>query len=271
VIINTHGLSENEMTNIFEILSKFSIYEEEIVNDKKAATYALPNQEKNKSTNYTLSSSFTKTKIYKHITIWFLVHQEENLEKYQNYFDETGSPNNYQLLKQISEKTGMQIFIKFLYDKFKGVVNSDNFYGDLKNYNSKSTFEELNDEEYLNILIMDEKNSESSVKIYFNKDIDSDIFLFNVENFFSNEFEKILLTKMLPQEIKDLIKYENILNEIIKINQCNSVKFSRLMAESLDNLEKINKIFNLYETIRTIDHVKEKVMKNILKYFYILV
>ncbi len=256
VTLNTHRLSEIELKNIFGILRRFSLYEDKI-NDNKIVTNALPSHEKSKSSNFTVSSSFENTKIYKHISIWFLVHQDKNLEKYQNLFtkDESNKYFNY-----ISEKTGMQIFIKFLfYDKIKGVENSDNFYGDLKKYNSKLTFEELNDEEYINIIIMDQNNSQSKVNIYFNKDINSDIFFLNIENNFSSEFEQILYTKILPQEIKELIMNETILNQVIKINNSNSVKFCRLMTESLDNLEKINKIFNLYETIRTIDHVKEKV------------
>jgi hypothetical protein len=255
VVINAHGITKDALNNLLEIVYKFSIFEDnsKILSQEKLKN-ALPNEGTSKNSsvvNYTYSTSMPKIRIYKHINIYFLVHQEENLKEYEKYF---------QKFQIISKKSGMQIFIKFIfYDKFKGVVNSDDFYGDLKNYNSKLLFEELNDEEYLNILFLNDKSSKLAVKGYYNKDIDNDIFLVNLEEF--NTIAKLISSRILPQIIKDLINDDEVLTEVMKIYNSKNFQFSRLLAESLNNLEKLNKIFYLYETIRTFENVKDKVSK----------
>jgi len=239
----------NELINTIKILNNFALLERNKSNGNYSSAQFFPT-----------SSSLKKLKIFKHINLFYLVHEEEDFKEYSKF--------SSQLISLTSTK--LNIFVKFLfYDKFKGVVNSDNLYGELKNYNSKLTFEELNDEDSLNLILLNDK-SKRGVEVYYNKDINNDIFVLNLEKDINNEnFEKIISIRSLDYEIKTEIKF-NSLYEISKMINSKHFKFGKLLIKSLNNLEKINKIFGLYDSIRTFESVKLKVSCNFINFLNII-
>ena len=87
--------------------------------------------------------------------------------------------------------------------------------------------------------------------------------------------KRTLDIKLLSRRIKNLIQQneqKNFLDELIKIENSNQVKIANLFIASIENLEKLNKIFSLYESIRSIEKIKEKVITKIkyltITYFF---
>ena len=229
---NLDNIGSIQIKSLTKIINKFSIYS------------------KDKSGSMIISD--IKIPLYNHITLYFLVHEEQDLTEYNKYFNQ---------LRNLSEKFKLNIYIKFLfYDKFNGVESPEDFYKDLKYYNSKSTFDELINEESINLLIYDNKKIE--INTYYNKDINNDIYSFNFEdNFNENFLTNLINVKLLDIDLKLFMKSNlpiGIISEFIEINNSDSFYFHRLLAKSFDHLFKINKIFSLYESIRTIEYVKDR-------------
>lgn len=254
LMINKGLDHEFELENILQIIKNFGVFE-------KGSSISSDNKNQNLTSNSVLNPSpiiSSKINFYKHINLFFLVHPEEEKNEYQH-------PNYLKIIKQLKLPKQMNIYMKFLiYDKFKGVINADDFYKDLKNYNSKIVFEELTDESSLNILLLndkkrfDSKESSFEIDVFYNKDINNDIYVFPFKQSFNvNMLEKIINTRMLPNEIKELVP-SDFLDTLITLYNSKNVIYSKMLIESLYNLEKINRIFPLYESIRTIENVKEK-------------
>ena len=168
------------------------------------------------------------------------------------------------------------IVIKFIiYDSKNGIINNDDLYSDIKLLNGKRLFDELNDPDLLNIHIFNDKQNNSKISTYYNEDLNS--FIFGI-NFDSNLNKKIFLHIIKYFQFLNLFsKKQNILsatymnnhilNELIKLfNYPYNMKHLKFLA-IMNNLEKISRIFPLYETILTIDKVKQKMDKiiNFLK------
>jgi hypothetical protein len=226
--INPSKFNDEEFQNLLSILNNFSLLNNNstLLNDNKV-----------------FSPIF-----FKHINLYFLVHEEDDLLQY-----------NKKVLENLNKfQSDLPLYVKFLfYDKFGGVINRDSFYEDLKTYNSKITFEELQDENYLNLIIYN--NTEDKLISYYNKALKKDIWSFNINNLSSPSLDRIISISSLPNSIKNLINSEEVLIALLKIvNSCN-FQYSNILSYALNKIEKINKIFSLYETIRTNEKVKEKV------------
>ena len=67
------------------------------------------------------------------------------------------------------------------------------------------------------------------------------------------------MTKIIPSYLfKKLITNTNTIKELEKLFNSKKIREHILLIATLRNLEKLNKIFSLYETIKTIENVKEK-------------
>ena len=214
---------------------------------------------------YSYSFILNEISVYKHVNFFFLKNMLEHGEEYKRRIEME------KILPKMNLGNGLNFYIKYLYYiSYFGAINLNNniLYREIKSFNSKQTFEELNDENSINILLHHDGNiQDHSIKVFYNKDINCDIFTFNFENpekiNFSNVIKKIIeintLNLDLKRSIRETLYSDNLLDNVIKINKSYSVNFARLYTKSLDNLEKLNKIFSLYESIRSIDKIKEKV------------
>jgi len=243
LIINKNTINGQDLNNLLEIIYNYKLFEKNFTSISSNNSIAT-------NTFTPRPVSHNKAKIYKHINYYFLIHPEEDLNDYRRYIN---------VLKILNIQS-INIFIKFLYyDKFKGVINSDDFYKDLKNYNSKLTFEELNDRDSLNVILLDDRKR-INVEIFFNKDINNDIYVFSFEqNFNPDLINKIIKFRQLNKDIKRYIFNSVTMDNIILLSNSKYYQFSRLLVDSLIILEKLNKIFSLYDSIKTIDEIKLKV------------
>ena len=67
------------------------------------------------------------------------------------------------------------------------------------------------------------------------------------------------MTKIIPSYLfKKLITNTNTIKELEKLFNSKKIREHILLIATLRNLEKANRIFSLYETIKTINDVKEK-------------
>ena len=67
------------------------------------------------------------------------------------------------------------------------------------------------------------------------------------------------MTKIIPSYLfKKLITNTNTIKELEKLFNSKKIREHILLIATLRNLEKLNKIFSLYETIKTIENVKGK-------------
>ena len=155
--------------------------------------------------------------------------------------------------------------MKFIrYNDKINIEDNKIFYSSMKKLNSHLLMDELNDYENLNILLLkNDKNND--VITLFNEDINSFIFKINFEkNFNLKTINNILsILKVKPFINRNMYKssYFNmkIYNNIIKMFSIKKLKFHLYLMASLKNLDKLSKIFSLYESIITYNKVKEKI------------
>lgn len=221
--------------------------------------------------NETLVNIKNNLPIYRSINIfiWIPDTEMEKTKKYYNYIDTIQKETSF--LNSIGP-----IIVKFIvYDSKNGIKNNQDLYTDIKNYNGKRLFDELNDADLFNIHIFNEKETNDKISTLYNDDLNS--FLFGID-FDKNINKKIFIhivkylqfLNLFPRK-KNIFSASymnnNILNELIKLfnhpYNMNHLKFLAIM----NNIEKISRIFPLYESILTIDKVKQKIDKilNFLK------
>jgi len=223
------------------------------------------------SANETLSNIKNILPIYRsvNIFIWIPEKQMQSTRRYEGYIEK--------IIKEgyFLEKIG-PVVVKFInYNSKNGISKNKDLYTDVKLLNSKRLFNEINDNDLFNIHLLNEKNEGSKINTYFNEDLNS--FIFGLD------FDKNINTKILIYITKYMYflnlfdrkqnllsaSYMNnhILNELIKLfNHPDNMKHLKFLA-SLNNIEKISRIFPLYESILTVNKVKEKIDKilNFLK------
>ena len=221
------------------------------------------------SINYSLNANETLTDIKNNlpiyrtvnIFIWIPDTEMQITKKYQNYIETIIKEGSF--LQKIGP-----IVIKFIiYNSKNGVKNNNDLYTDVKLLNSKRLFNELNDEDLFNIHLLNEKNQK--INTYFNEDLNSFIFALDFnKNINKKVFEyitKYLQFLNLLNKKQSLLSASymnnNIFNELIKLftHPDNIVHLKFLAA--MNNIEKISRIFPLYESILTVNKVKEKIDK----------
>jgi hypothetical protein len=189
-----------------------------------------------------------KINIFKQVNLILLtdVREENNLDEY--------------LRKSIPNIPYIKVNTKYLYYKENnGVLHNKDFYRDIKELNSKYTLEEFKDEEIISILFY-HNTSNSDIQVYFNKDINQDIYSINLKDInLPLTLQKIILMKITNNQIKVKLKSTNYIIDLLTILHNKKFIFYKLFLETLDNLETFNKFVMNYESIKTFDMVKEKV------------
>ena len=221
------------------------------------------------SINYSLNANETLTNIKNNlpiyrtvnIFIWIPDTEMKRTKKYQNYIETIIKEGSF--LQKIGP-----IVIKFIiYDSKNGVRNNKDLYTDVKLLNSKRLFNELNDEDLFNIHLLNEKNQK--INTYFNEDLNSFIFALDFnKNINKKVFEyitKYLQFLNLFNKKQSLLSASymnnNIFNELIKLfTYPENIVHLKFLA-AMNNIEKISRIFPLYESILTVNKVKEKIDK----------
>ena len=223
------------------------------------------------SANETLSNIKNNLPIYRSVNIFIWIPEEEmeSTLKYKLSIEKILKEGNF--LQKIGP-----IVIKFInYNSKNGVINNKDLYNDVKLLNSKRLFNELIDDDLFNIHLLNVKNKNGKINTYLNEDLNS--FIFGID------FDKDITRNLFIYIIKYLqfLNYfdrkqnllshsylnNHILNELIKLfNHPENMNHLKFLA-SLNNIEKLSRIFPLYESILTINKVKEKIDKilNFLK------
>ena len=227
------------------------------------------------SINYSLNANETLTNIknnlpiYRSVNVFIWIRDTEmkNTHKYESYIEKIIREGSF--LQEI----GPIVFKFIIYNSKNGIINNKDLYTDVKLLNSKRLFNELNDEDLFNIHLLNEKKQK--INTYFNEDLNS--FIFGLD--FNNNINKKVfmhITKYLQflnlfNKKQNLLSVSymnnNILNELIKLfNHPDNMKHLKFLA-AMNNIEKISRIFPLYESILTVNKVKEKIDKilNFLK------
>lgn len=241
--INFNLLKEDEFNStIFPLLQLFSI-----------------STNSSKPLNLTLEKNLGKIPVYRAINFYIIK---------DNYYDT--SVENY-LFPSINEyfqsnlkNSGLNLIIKYInYRNETSLEENEYLYSSLKLTNPKLLFDELNDNEIINIIIHNKNKTKLNSSIIYNQDLSSFIFPIIFNNIKKEELNKIInlvcFSKIFPSYLfKDLIKDSFTLNELEKIFNSKIIRNHILLIATLRNLEKANRIFSLYETIKTINDVKEK-------------
>ena len=257
---NINNLSEEEFSDSLfkDFLSKFAL-----------------NINSSFNANETLANIKNDLPIYRsvNIFIWIPDFEMDKTRKYYNYIDK--------LFKEVSflESIG-QIIVKFIiYNSENGIKNNEDLYSDVKLLNGKRLFDELNDADLINIHIFNEKENENKLSTYYNSDLNSFIFGINFDRdinkkIFSHIVKYLQFLNLFPnkQNIFSTSYMNNkIINELIKLfSHPFNMKHLKFLA-LMNNIEKISRIFPLYESILTIDKVKQKIdkimdfLKNVVK------
>ena len=221
--------------------------------------------------NETLINIKNELPIYRsvNIFIWLPDLEMKRTKRYSIYIDKINKELSF--LNTIGP-----IVIKFIiYNSETGIINNEDLYSDIKLLNGKRLFDELNDPDLLNIHIFNDKQNNSKISTYYNDDLNS--FIFGID-FDTNLNKKIFLhiikyfqfLNLFPKKqniLSSSYMNNHILNELIKLFNCPyNMKHLKFLA-IMNNLEKISRIFPLYETILTIDKVKQKLdkIRNFLK------
>ena len=247
---NINNLSKEDYTNSLfkDFLSKFAL-----------------NINTSFNANETLANIKNDLPIYRsvNIFIWIPDIEMNQTKKYYNYIDK--------IYKDVSflDKIG-PIVVKFIiYDSKNGIKNNEDLYTDVKLLNGKRLFDELNDADLFNIHILKENQNGDKISTYFNSDLNSIIFGINFDKninkkIFTHFVKYLQFLNMFPKKENIFsVSYinNNIINELIKLfNHPYNMKHLKFLA-MMNNLEKISRIFPLYESILTIDKVKQKIDK----------
>ena len=247
---NINNLSKEDYTNSLfrDFLSKFAL-----------------NINTSFNANETLANIKNDLPIYRSVNIYIWIPDTEmnQTRKYYNYIDKIYE--NVSFLNKIGP-----IVVKFIiYDSENGIKNNEDLYSDVKLLNGKRLFDELNDADLFNIHILKENQNEGKISTYFNSDLNSIIFGINFDKninkkIFSHFVKHLQFLNLFPK--KENIFFasymnNNIINELIKLfNHPYNMKHLKFLA-MMNNIEKISRIFPLYESILTIDKVKQKIDK----------
>ena len=208
--------------------------------------------------NITLENNIGKIPVYRTINVYFIKDELYDKKRYDNmisFINEYFQNNLF--------NSNLKLIIKYITYKNKiPFEENQSLYSSLKEKNSKLFFDELNDKEIINIILYDKINKELKYPIY-NQDLSSFIFFFDFKKFKKNDFSKLInlisLTKIIPSYLfKKLITNTNTIKELEKLFNSKKIREHILLIATLRNLEKANRIFSLYETIKTIENVKEK-------------
>ena len=197
------------------------------------------------------------------IFIWIPEYEMNKTKNYYNYID--------RLYKGVSILENMgPIVVKFIiYNSKNGIKNNNDLYSDIKMLNGKRLFDELNDADLFNIHIFNEKGNGDKLSTYYNDDLNSFIFGFNFDininkKIFSHIVKYLQFFNLFPKKTNIFsASYvnNNIINELIKLfSHPANTKHLKFLA-IMNNIEKISRIFPLYESILTIDKVKQKIDK----------
>lgn len=250
-LFNFDSLSKEYQEEVFNLFSKFSIV-------KNLTTHL----------NLTKVDIPSNIPIYRHINMYIMVNEKENLTNYRKYI------LKFEMLYRMKlQKSGLNLFLKFIYyNSTNGVIDNKSLYKDVSSLNSRVLMEELNDKDNLNIILWNTSTPGSYLN--YNEDIKSIILKINFEN--EKEFNPSFLHKALAiSGMRNVLNLQqlnssplistNLLTEMIKVVNSKHFKYHSLLMISLSNLSKINRIFPLYESIKTIKPVTEKV--NIIIYY----
>jgi len=243
ILYNLNSLSIYEYNNsFFPFLSHFGI-------DRNSS---LP-------LNKTFENIEHNLPVYRQINIYFLINNKESINDYENDINKIKKVQNEININKIN------FIIKFIrYNDKIDIEDNTLFYSSMVKLNSHLLMDELNDNENLNILLL-KNNKKSDVITLYNEDINSFIFKINFEkNFDLKTLNNILsILKVKPYVNRNIYKssYFNmkIYNNIIKMFSMKKLKFHLYLMASLKNLDKLSKIFSLYESIITYNKVKEKI------------
>ena len=257
---NINNLSQEDFSNSLfkDFLSKFAL-----------------NINSSFNANETLANIKNDLPIYRsvNIFIWIPDSEMDKTKKYYNYIDK--------LYKEVSflESIG-PIVVKFIiYNSKNGIKNNEDLYSDVKLLNGKRLFDELNDADLFNIHIFNEKENENMLSTYYNSDLNSIIFGINFDTdinkkIFTHIVKYLQFLNLFPQKqniFSSSYINNKIINELIKLfSHPFNMKHLKFLA-LMNNIEKISRIFPLYESILTIDKVKQKIdkilefLKNVVK------
>ena len=257
---NINNLSKEDFSNSLfkDFLSKFAL-----------------NINSSFNANETLANIKNDLPIYRsvNIFIWIPDSEMDKTKKYYNYIDK--------VYKEVSflESIG-PIVVKFIiYNSKNGIKNNEDLYSDVKLLNGKRLFDELNDADLFNIHIFNEKENENKLSTYYNSDLNSIIFGINFDKdinkkIFTHIVKYLQFLNIFPQKqniFSSSYINNKIINELIKLfSHPFNMKHLKFLA-LMNNIEKISRIFPLYESILTIDKVKQKIdkilefLKNVVK------
>ena len=247
---NINNLSQEDFSNSLfkDFLSKFAL-----------------NINSSFNANETLANIKNDLPIYRsvNIFIWIPDSEMDKTKKYYNYIDK--------VYKEVSflESIG-PIVVKFIiYNSKNGIKNNEDLYSDVKLLNGKRLFDELNDADLFNIHIFNEKENENKLSTYYNSDLNSIIFGINFDKdinkkIFTHIAKYLQFLNLFPQKqniFSSSYINNKIINELIKLfSHPFNMKHLKFLA-LMNNIEKISRIFPLYESILTIDKVKQKIDK----------
>ena len=221
--------------------------------------YSLP---KNLTSHLNLTKVDVPTKypIYRQINLYIMVHEGEILKDYRHDIMQLQMFYGMKL-----QKTGLKLFIKFIYyDELNGVIDNADLYSDVKSLNPKILFEELNDKDNMNLILYN--TSDAKHMLNYNEDLNSIIMTID----FTKDLKPSLLYKALSivqlktiLPLKELnessILSSKLLSQLFKMYNSSYYRYHCILMSSLSNLSKVNRIFPLYETIKTIDAVTTKI------------
>ena len=247
---NINNLSKEDYTNSLfqDFLSKFAL-----------------NINTSFNANETLANIKNDLPIYRSVNIYIWIPDIEmnQTRKYYNYIDKIYEDVSF--LNKIGP-----IVVKFIiYDSENGIKNNEDLYSDVKLLNGKRLFDELNDADLFNIHILKENQNGGKISTYFNSDLNSIVFGIDFDKnlnkkIFSHFVKYLQFLNMFPKKeniFSASYMNNNIINELIKLfNHPYNMKHLKFLA-MMNNIEKISRIFPLYESILTIDKVKQKIDK----------
>ena len=221
--------------------------------------YSLP---KNLTSHLNLTKVDVPTKypIYRQINLYIMVHEGEILKDYRHDIMQLQMFYGMKL-----QKTGLKLFIKFIYyDELNGVIDNADLYSDVKSLNPKILFEELNDKDNMNLILYN--TSDAKHILNSNEDLKSIIMTIDftkdlIPSLLYKALSIVQLKTILP--LKELnessILSSKLLSQLLKMYNSSYYRYHCILMSSLSNLSKVNRIFPLYETIKTIDAVTTKI------------
>lgn len=204
-----------------------------------------------------------KIPIYRHVNIFYLLDKNESTSSYREYLMQFEMFSRMRLYNEHLPLTLKHLY----YDKSIDIINSNTFYRSVNKLNSKITFEELNDKESLHFMLYNTSQYDNDIKVLYHSDINSIIFAFNFKKHLTHEFlskaiKIVSLQNIIPLTVFNdslMMNHSSLINEIFKLVNSKYAQYHKLLLISISNLNKINRIFQLYESILTINEVNTKI------------